>query len=794
MRIARSIICVCLLIVTSIVAHGQTSEEVDQGFMNGQAVIKFQDWVPLSHQRQILKENGLEVLYFYPVIKGFFVSFDKSISVDSMVARFSNMRDVKWAQANNLGKRTQTFPNDPNFGQSYALHNTGQNIGGSSGTNDADMDVPEAWDLITDASNVIIAIVDSGCRRSHQDLNANIWVNAGEIAGNGIDDDGNGKIDDINGWDFLGNDNNPSDQDGHGTNVAGCIGMVGDNGVGSTGVCWQAQMMILKDGDTFPQVALSAAAIEYAAMNGAISCNFSTGYGGGSYPVLQAAVNVAQTAGMIICVAAGNSSTNLNTTSDFPATYTNDNLIVVAATDNDDNLTNFSSFGNVHVDVAAAGLDVYTTSRFSNSSYGLVSGTSFSAPLTTGVVGLIRAYNPGASYQSVRTALINTSDPVGSLSGMVAANGRINLFAALNLIGPGGGASTPTPDPMTFLTPPAVLNSTSITMTATPATPAPVEYKFTLTASTGTGGSSSPWMTSATYVQTGLQPASSYTYTVKARNANTLVETQPSAPATANTNAVEPGSVSFSVIKNTSATISSIGSNGNPSTTDIAIRLGFTYIGPGGTIQFIPYWQPLSAWDGFKINDLTPQTAYSIRAVSRSQLGATPLFGPETGFETPLLPPSAEGVVADQTGPAEQIMTINGSNGGPDRVIALSVGDSYSLQVANPSTMSIPANFAIVAWFGVPSDAWELTIPAPYGRGTLCFTPCDVNPGLPTFNLVSTFGSTCGEYTSTFGQLATWTTPFQSFPFPLPELTLQVFVEEAPGVFAVGNALVFRYF
>ncbi len=794
MQIARRIFCTCLLVLVVTAAQAQTQNETEQGFMDGQMIVKFQDWVPRTDQLSILEQNSLKVVYSYPVIRGFFVSFDAKIPVATMIDRFKAMGIVKWVQANALGHRSQTLPNDPSFSQSYALHNTGQTIGGNTGTSDADMDVPEAWDLITDASNVAIAIVDSGCRLTHQDLSSNLWQNPAEIAGNNIDDDGNGKIDDVVGWDFLGNDNNPSDQDGHGTNVAGCVGMRGNNGVGSSGVCWKAQMMILKDGNAIPQVALSAAGIEYAAMNGAVTCNFSTGYGGGSFPVLQAAVNVAQSAGMIICVAAGNSSTNLNSTNDAPATYTNDNLIVVAATDNDDNLTSFSNFGNTHVDLAAAGLSIFTTSRFNNSAYSFVAGTSFSAPLTTGCVGLIRAYNPGASYQTVRNALISTCDTKSSLTGKVASNGRINLFAALNSVGPAtGGPTPPNPDPMTFLTPPTATSGTAATMVATSATPGPVEYLFTLDSSSAPGGDSSAWTSSNTYTDTGLQPGAAYTYTVKARDATTLLETQPSAALTAVTPANAPGNIVFGAIGNTSVDIASIDTNGNAAITEVAIRVGFLYVGPNGYFQFNPFWQSFSAWTSFHIVGLLPESSYLLTPVARDQGGVFSAFGPTAQLTTKLLPDSAIGVVGDQFGPAEQVMTINGSYGGLDRHVSLNVGDTYVFQVANPSTMATPANFAVVAWFGVPSDVWEFPIPAPFGRGTLCFTPCDVNPGLPTFNLVSTIGSVCGEYVSTNGQLATWTLPAQSFAFPLPQLTLQVFIEESPGNYAVGNAFVFDY-
>jgi subtilisin family serine protease len=794
MRSARQILYACLLLSFAVILNGQTAKEIDQGYIDGQLIVKFQDWVPLQDQYHLLRQDGLRVLYRYPAMKAFSVSFDKKQPVPSMVNQLRRQKSTKWVQANFLGTRTQTTPNDPRFNQSYALDNTGQAIGGFVGFPDADMDAPEAWSLITDASEITIAVVDTGCRLNHEDLTSNIWNNDGEIQGNNIDDDGNGLIDDIVGWDFLGNDNIPNDLIGHGTTVAGCIAMTGNNGTGGTGVCWKTQLMVLKDGDIIPQMAASAAAIEYAAMNGAVVCNFSTNYGPGVFPALQNAISVAQTEGMIICVAAGNAGINIDSgVGDLPATYTNDNLIVVAATDNTDSLATFSNFGSTHVDVAAPGVDIQTTSRFNNSAYTFASGTSFSAPLVAGCVGLIRAYNPNADYQTVRSAVMSSCDPIASLNGQVASNGRVNLFAALNTVGPQVTLLPPNPDPMTFAVAPQCNDGSNISMVATTATPGPVEYRFILVSSIGAGGNSSPWMSSTSYTDTGLDSGGEYSYTVTARNALTLVETAPSAVSSAYTNTGTPGRVNLTSIKNTSVVISSVDANGNAQNASIAIRFNFLYVEPDGSLGFFPNWQPLGSWQGFKVTGLTPKSNYVIRAIGRGHSGTFTDYGPETSLSTPLLPPSAMGVVADQSGAAEQVMTMNGSAGDADRVIDLNVGDTYVLQVANPSTMSIPANFAILAWVGVPSDVYEIEVPGTFGRGTFCFTPCDLNPLLPSFNLISTFGSNCGEYATTGGQLATWTSQPQSFPFPLPELTLQVWIEETPGMFAVGNAMVLRY-
>ncbi len=782
------------LLLAAATLAAQSPEEIRQGHMSGQVILRFDDAMIARHeQRQRLEAEGFEVLHAYPLIGAFFVAFDRGIPVPVMIERLAARPEIAWVQANVLGRRGQTFPNDPNFGNSYALHNTGQTVNGDPGTNDADMDAPLAWDLITDASNVRIAVVDSGCRITHQDLAANIWVNPGEIPGNGVDDDGNGRIDDIHGWDFLDGDADPDDLDGHGTNVTGCIAMVGNNGLGSSGVCWNAQVMILKDGNTIPQVALSAAGIEYAAMNGAVACNFSTGYGSGNYPVLQQAVNTAETLGMIICVAAGNSGQNLDLVNDAPATYSNANLLVLAASNNNDGLASFSNFGAMNVDVAAAGQTVYTTSRFSNGSYSYVAGTSFSAPLATGCVGLIRAYNVGATPASVIGAIIATADQKPAFSGKMVSNGRINLAAALVMVGPGGGGGgAPMPDPMTFATAPFLSTQSTALMTATTATPGAVQYKFDLVATTGSGGDSSGWQTSTTYMDASLSPDAGFDYRVRARNASSLAETQPSTTLGVWTPANVPGTVAVTGQTNGSFDIVMIGANGNPTATEYSVRVGTLFVGPTGWLQANEFFQARLLWNGTTVNGLDPLTAYSVSARARNAQGLVTAFGIAGTTVTGLLGPAAAGDVNGANGDPEQVFRINGSTGGPAHFVGASFGSPFSFEVLQPTTMMQPANFAVIAWWGIPNKIYEFDIPPFYGHGTLVFTPCDANPGLPAFNIVSTFGSVCGELI-TASSLAPWYAVNPGIPFPLADLTIQAVVEESPGVYAAGNAIVFRY-
>ncbi len=210
-------------------------------------------------------------------------------------------------------------PSDSRFGSLWGMNNTGQ----TSGKADADMDLPEAWDTNapTGGTTVVVGVIDTGIDYNHPDLAANIWVNTSETAGNGIDDDNNGFVDDSRGWDFANDDNNPMDDHFHGTHVAGTIGEVGNNSAGVAGVAWNVKLMPLKFLGTsggFTSDVIEA--VDYATANGARLTNNSWG-GGGYSASLQNAINRAQAAGVLFVVAAANSGQNIDTSPEYPAAY-----------------------------------------------------------------------------------------------------------------------------------------------------------------------------------------------------------------------------------------------------------------------------------------------------------------------------------------------------------------------------------------------------------------------------------------------------------------------------------------
>jgi len=328
-----------------------------------------------------------------------------------------------------------TTPNDPSYPQLWGLNNTGQ----TGGTPDADIDAPEAWDIQTGNPNLVIGVIDSGVDYTHPDLAANIWTNPGEIAGNGIDDDGNGYIDDVRGWDFASNDNDPMDVNGHGTHVAGTIAAKGNNGVGVTGVAWNAKIVILRflgdDGSGLLSDAILA--INYATAKGIKLTNNSWG-GGGYSQALYDAINTAGQQGGLFIAAAGNSSlpnpplpipVPIIPFPAYPASYDLPNIISVASTDHNDQYSFFSNYGRTSVDLAAPGSDILSTTL--GGTYGRLSGTSMASPHVTGAAALVWSQNPTWTAQQVKDRLMQTTDPIYDLIRKTVSNGRLNINNAL---------------------------------------------------------------------------------------------------------------------------------------------------------------------------------------------------------------------------------------------------------------------------------------------------------------------------------------------------------------------------
>lgn len=284
------------------------------------------------------------------------IVLDSDTTVEQALAAYAKDPNVEIVEPNYI-LQAQAIPDDASFSQQWGLYNTGQMVGGHVGTPGVDMDAPSAWSITTGNPSVIVAVVDTGCQINHPDLAGNIWTNPGEIAGDGLDNDGNGFVDDVHGWDFSDGDNDPQDATGHGTHVAGIAAAAGDNNRGIAGVAWRAAIMPVRFMNAFDQgtTADAIAAIQYALKNGAKIINCS--WGGAGYSATLR--NVMTGADALFVCAAGNNATDTDAVPYYPASYSSANIISVAASDPMDQLAWFSNYGTVTVDVAAPGVSIY---------------------------------------------------------------------------------------------------------------------------------------------------------------------------------------------------------------------------------------------------------------------------------------------------------------------------------------------------------------------------------------------------------------------------------------------------
>ncbi|NPA06412.1 MAG: S8 family serine peptidase [Chloroflexi bacterium] len=318
----------------------------------------------------------------------------------------------------------EATPNDPDYSSLWGLQQ---------------IDAEAAWDLSTGSSDVYVVVIDTGIDYTHPDLAANMAQLESNCA-DGIDNDGNGHIDDCFGYDAVNDDSDPMDGNGHGTHVAGTIGAVGNNSVGVVGVNWTVKLIACKflSDDGWGWTGDAVECLDYVhglADNGVAIIATNNSWGGGGYSqALYDAIYGSLTRGILFIAAAGNESTNIDERASYPAAYDLPNVISVAATDAGDYLTSFSNWGKRNVDLGAPGLNILSTLPGNN--YGSYSGTSMAAPHVTGVAALTKAYIPTASAEQIRNRiLLGVDTPVGDLADRVMTGGRLNAANTLTLSG-----------------------------------------------------------------------------------------------------------------------------------------------------------------------------------------------------------------------------------------------------------------------------------------------------------------------------------------------------------------------
>lgn len=342
----------------------------------------------------------------------YLLEFSSIQDIEKCIKDLEHLKGVEYAEKVPLDRMCLT-PNDPSYSSQWGLSN---------------INAPAAWNYFSTGSNVVVAIVDDAIERTHADLSPNLWVNSGEIAGNNIDDDNNGYIDDINGYDVASNDNNPNPPSSafdHGTHVAGIVSARSDNGVGVASIGFSCKLMCVKSTTTVGQVTNGYDGILYAAVSGAHVINMSWG-GPGISTTAQNIVNYAAGEGCILIAAAGNDNVN---TQFYPAAY--NNVVSVAATTSTNTKASFSNYGS-WIDVSAPGNNIYSTTV--GNSYGNKSGTSMASPMVAGLAGLMKSLNPNMPNADLINCLLTTAANIDtqnpSFIGQLGS-GRIDAEAAM---------------------------------------------------------------------------------------------------------------------------------------------------------------------------------------------------------------------------------------------------------------------------------------------------------------------------------------------------------------------------
>ncbi len=363
------------------------------------------------------------------------------VSLPQALAILRSDPNVEFAEPNYIYKASVAAPDDTYFDFLWGLNNAGQ-LGGVKGV---DIGALQAWDVTTGSAEVVVGVIDTGIDYLHLDLADNVWTNAAEIPDNGLDDDENGFVDDVYGWNAYDGTGDPMDDHNHGTHVAGIIGAVGNNGEGITGVNWNVKLMGLKFLDARGSGFVSGAieCIEYAVEMKRRGVNIrvlNASWGGPDFSqALGEAIDAAHEAGILVVAAAGNNGDGTRSqgidndqTALYPASYDFPNVISVAAVDRRGELASFSNYGAQSVDLAAPGVSIASTVAFDR--YAMFNGTSMAAPHVSGVAALALSVKPEVTTEVLKETLLHGAVPLTSLEDKTLTGGLVNAVNTLQLV------------------------------------------------------------------------------------------------------------------------------------------------------------------------------------------------------------------------------------------------------------------------------------------------------------------------------------------------------------------------
>jgi subtilisin family serine protease len=485
-----------LALATAALPIAARAEEPSSNSDAGRALVGVERHGRADAERAIRARGGRVLSYYGP---GDFFVVETPGNAPDWAKTVRGERSVRFAEPD-YELTADVIPNDPSFSQLWGMTKIG---------------APTAWDTQTGSASVVVGVIDTGVAYNHPDLASQMWTNPGEI-GNGVDDDGNGYVDDVHGINCINGSGDPNDDNDHGTHVAGTIGAAGNNGVGVVGVNWDVSIMALKflnrRGSGYTSDAIEC--LDYATRMGVSVTNNSWG-GGGFSQALYDAINRARTAGDLFMAAAGNSGENTDSSPHYPSSYNLDNIISVAATSSSDILASWSNYGSTSVDLAAPGVSILSTVK--SGGYSSFSGTSMATPHVAGAAALLWAQDPTLAAAQVRSTIFNTVDPLASLAGKVVTGGRLNLAAAIASLGP---PPPPPPAPVA----PTLQSATAVSHTQIDLVWSDVadesSYKVERSADGLTGWThvGSNVADDTTFSNTGLDPSTTYHYRVVASN------------------------------------------------------------------------------------------------------------------------------------------------------------------------------------------------------------------------------------------------------------------------------------
>jgi subtilisin family serine protease len=422
--LVRSVLISTLLL--TLVTHASfAAPSGSDSYTSDRIIVRYKQRMSAQSNQNILVSKNLTEDAKYPRLGITVLKTDKPSSIPKLVEELNALDSIEYAEPD-YKLHIATTPNDSRFSELSGLHNA----------TDADIDAPEAWDIGTGDSDIIVAIIDTGVDYNHPDLIDNIWTNPGEIPGDNIDNDNNGYIDDIHGINAINYTGDPMDDGEHGTHVAGTIGAKGNNNLGVTGINWDVSIIGLKFLDSQGNGRASDAirCLDYAltlkqsGINIRVTNSSWSGddYNQSLYDAFQALGN----AGVLNAVAAGNHNNNNDTSPRYPSSFNLDTIISVGATNNDDESTSFSNRGINSVDLGAPGVRILST--IPGGGYAYLSGTSMATPHVAGAAALLASLNPNMSPTDLKNTLMATVDPKPALDNYWVSGGRLNLFNALS--------------------------------------------------------------------------------------------------------------------------------------------------------------------------------------------------------------------------------------------------------------------------------------------------------------------------------------------------------------------------